>query len=118
VRINAEDPARDYVPTPGRISRFRAPLGPGTRFDTHVEEGTVVPPFYDSLLGKLIVWDHDRPGAIARALRALGELELEGLPTTREAAIEILRSEAFASGRYSTSYLSEAGPKLAAPTAP
>jgi acetyl-CoA carboxylase, biotin carboxylase subunit len=71
VRINAEDPARDFVPAPGAITGFRAPLGPGIRVDTFVEAGYTVPPFYDSLLGKLIVWDEDRPAAISRALRGL-----------------------------------------------
>jgi acetyl-CoA carboxylase biotin carboxylase subunit len=107
IRLNAEDPERDFAPAPGRVTRFRPALGPGIRLDTHVEDGAEIPPFYDSLLGKLIVWDEDRPNAIARALRALGELEVEGVPTTRELAIEILRSEEFASGRYSTSFLAE-----------
>jgi acetyl-CoA carboxylase, biotin carboxylase subunit len=114
VRINAEDPARDFAPAPGRITRFRPPLGPGVRLDTFVEDGTDVPPHYDSLLGKLIVWDETRPEAIARTLRALGELQLEGVPTTRELAMDILRSEEFASGRYSTGFLAEAGARLPA----
>jgi acetyl-CoA carboxylase, biotin carboxylase subunit len=114
VRINAEDPARDFAPAPGRIGRFRPPLGPGVRLDTFVEDGTDVPPHYDSLLGKLIVWDETRTEAIARALRALGELQLEGVPTTRELARDILRSEEFASGRYSTDFLAEAGARLPA----
>ena len=114
VRLNAEDPARDFIPTPGTITRFRPPLGPGVRLDTYVEEGTLVPPHYDSLLGKLIVWDESRPEAIARALRALGELQLDGIPTTRALAIDVLRSEGFASGRYSTEYLAEAAAALPA----
>ena len=118
IRLNAEDPARDFAPTPGRITRFRAPDGPGIRLDTYVEEGTVVPPYYDSLLGKLIVWDESRPETIARTLRALGELQLDGMPTTRELAIDVLRSEGFASGRYSTEYLAEARAALPALAAP
>jgi acetyl-CoA carboxylase, biotin carboxylase subunit len=114
VRLNAEDPSRDFVPSPGLITRFRPPLGPGIRLDTYVEEGTTVPPHYDSLLGKLIVWDESRPEAIARALRALGELQLDGIPTTRALAIDVLRSEGFATGRYSTSYLVEAASALPA----
>ena len=114
VRINAEDPARDFAPAPGRITRFLPPLGPGVRLDTFIEDGTDVPPHYDSLLGKLIVWDETRPEAIARALRALGELQLEGVPTTRELALDILRSEEFASGRYSTGFIEEAGARLPA----
>jgi acetyl-CoA carboxylase biotin carboxylase subunit len=114
VRLNAEDPKRDFAPAPGRIARFRPPLGPGVRLDTYVEEGSEIPPHYDSLLGKLIVWDESRPEAIVRALRALGELQLEGVPTTRELAIDVLRSEGFANGRYSTEYLAEAAAALPA----
>jgi acetyl-CoA carboxylase biotin carboxylase subunit len=107
IRINAEDPARGFAPAPGVIERFHAPLGPGVRVDTHVEDGAVIPPYYDSLIAKVIVWDDERLAAIRRCSRALGELELEGLPTTREAALEILGSEAFRSGDYSTSFLEE-----------
>src|SRR4051812_5177533 len=114
VRLNAEDPRNDFAPAPGRIERFRPPLGPGVRLDTWIEDGTTVPPHYDSLLGKLVVWDETRPQAIERALRALGELELDGVPTTRELAIDILRSEEFGSGRYSTGYLAEAAERLPA----
>ena len=114
VRINAEDPTRDFIPAPGRIERFRPPLGPGVRVDTHIEDGAVVSPYYDSLLAKLVVWAETREAAIARTLRALGELELRGVPTTREVAIDVLRSEEFASGRYSTSFLSEARGRLTA----
>jgi acetyl-CoA carboxylase, biotin carboxylase subunit len=107
VRLNAEDPARGFAPSPGVIERFRPPLGPGIRLDTHVEEGSVIPPYYDSLVAKLIVWDEDRAATIERTLRALGELELRGVATTREVAIEILESDEFRSGRYSTSFLDE-----------
>jgi acetyl-CoA carboxylase, biotin carboxylase subunit len=114
IRINAEDPSRDFLPVPGRIERFRAPLGPGVRVDSHLEDGAVVPPNYDSLLAKVVVWDTDRPGAIDRALRALTELEVVGVPTTGAAARDILRTEEFQSGRYSTSFLEEAGRRLPA----
>ncbi len=116
VRINAEDPTRDFLPMPGRIERFRPPLGPGVRVDTHIEDGAVIPPNYDSLLAKVIVWDTDRPSAIDRCLRALAELEVVGIPTTRAAAIDILRTEEFAGGRYSTSFLEEEGRRLPALT--
>jgi acetyl-CoA carboxylase biotin carboxylase subunit len=114
IRLNAEDPRNDFAPAPGRVTRFRPPLGPGVRFDTHLEDGYLVPPHYDSLLGKLIVWDETRPQAIERGRRALGELVLEGVPTTRELAIDILGSEEFGSGRYSTGYLAEAAGRLPA----
>ena len=92
---------------PGTITRFRPPLGPGVRVDTFVEDGTTIPPYYDSLIAKLVVWDSDRPAAIARAERALEETVIEGVPTTRELALAILRSEEFRSGAYSTSTLAE-----------
>ena len=114
IRINAEDPTRGFAPSPGRIERFRPPLGPGVRVDTFVEDGTTIPPHYDSLIGKLIVWDEDRDSTIERALGALGELELRGVPTTRDAAIEILASEEFRSGDYSTSFLEDARARLPA----
>jgi acetyl-CoA carboxylase biotin carboxylase subunit len=109
VRINAEDPARDFAPSPGRVERLQAPGGPGVRLDTHVQAGTAIPPSYDSLIAKLVVWDVDRPAAIARGLRALGELEIEGVATTRDFAIDVLRSDAFRSGSYTTSYVDELG---------
>jgi acetyl-CoA carboxylase biotin carboxylase subunit len=114
VRLNAEDPRNDFAPAPGLVERMRPPLGPGVRLDTHVEDGYLVPPHYDSLLGKLIVWDETRQQAIDRMLRALGELVLEGVPTTRELAIDVLRSEEFSSGRYSTGFLAEAADRLPA----
>ncbi|WP_395661551.1 acetyl-CoA carboxylase biotin carboxylase subunit [Aestuariivirga sp.] len=83
VRINAEDPAKNFMPSPGTVTALRVPGGPGTRFDTMLYQGYQVPPFYDSLLGKLIVWDETREGAIARMARALSELEVEGLSTTK-----------------------------------
>jgi acetyl-CoA carboxylase biotin carboxylase subunit len=116
IRINAEDPARQFMPVPGRIERFRPPLGPGVRIDTHIEDGAVIPPNYDSLLAKLIVRDADRPSAIDRALCALAELEVVGVPTTAAAARDVLRTEEFAAGRYSTSFLEEAGRRLPALT--
>jgi acetyl-CoA carboxylase biotin carboxylase subunit len=114
VRINAEDPARDFTPSPGRIVRFTPALGPGVRVDAWAEDGCVVSPFYDSLLGKLIVWDVDRARTISRCLRALAEFQIQGVATTIPAAIDILRSEEFQSGRYSTSYLAEVADRLPA----
>jgi len=116
IRINAEDPAREFMPVPGTIERFRPPLGPGVRVDTHIEDGAVIPPNYDSLLAKLIVRDADRQSAIDRALCALAELELVGVPTTATAARDVLRTEEFAAGRYSTTFLEEAGRNLPALT--
>jgi acetyl-CoA carboxylase biotin carboxylase subunit len=118
VRINAEDPSREFAPAPGVVERLRPPLGPGVRFDSHVQDGSVISPHYDSLLAKLIVLAEDRPAAIARALRALDELELRGMPTTREVAMEILDSDVFRSGDYSTSFIEEQEGRLAALAAP
>ena len=114
LRINAEDPSRDFAPAPGRIERFRPPLGPGVRVDTFVEDGTTISPYYDSLIAKVIVRDATRPLAIERARRALSEFEIEGVPTTRAVLFEILASEEFRSGDYSTSFLEEAGARLPA----
>jgi acetyl-CoA carboxylase biotin carboxylase subunit len=107
IRINAEDPARGFAPAPGLVRRFRPPLGPGVRVDTAIEDGFEIPPYYDSLIAKVIVSDEDRPAAVARAIRALGELEVDGIPTTRELALDVLRSDGFAAGEYSTGYLDE-----------
>ena len=83
VRINAEDPAKNFLPQPGTVSGLAIPGGPGTRFDTMLYQGYQVPPFYDSLLGKLIVWDESRSAALSRLRRALGELQVGGLKTTK-----------------------------------
>jgi acetyl-CoA carboxylase, biotin carboxylase subunit len=82
VRINAEDPANNFMPFPGVVGALRVPGGPGVRFDTMLYSGYAIPPFYDSLLGKLIVWAEDRAHAIDRLNRALGELKVEGVKTT------------------------------------
>jgi acetyl-CoA carboxylase biotin carboxylase subunit len=107
IRLNAEDPADGFRPAPGRIEHFARADGPGVRIDTFVESGIVIPPFYDSLIAKLAVWDSDRPAAIVRAERALRETVIDGVPTTRDVALEVLASEAFRSGDYSTSTLEE-----------
>ena len=105
IRLNAEDPEHDFRPSPGRIEHFRPPEGPGVRVDTFVESGAVIPPYYDSMIAKVIVWDTDRPAAVARAERALRETVVDGVPTTRDLALEVLASEQFRSGDYSTSTL-------------
>ncbi len=112
-RINSEDPAADFRPAAGTVSRYRPPLGPGVRLDTHLYEGYRVPPFYDSLLAKLIVWGADREQAIGRAHRALTEFEIDGVRTTRELFIDVCADPVFRSGAYSTAFLEQAAPRLA-----
>ncbi|XWN29129.1 MAG: acetyl-CoA carboxylase biotin carboxylase subunit [Devosia sp.] len=82
VRINAEDPANNFMPFPGRVEGLRVPGGPGVRWDSMLYQGYEIPPFYDSLLGKLIVWGEDRAHALDRLAGALRELHVDGLKTT------------------------------------
>ena len=105
VRINAEDPAKNFQPAPGTVTSLRVPGGPGTRFDTMLYQGYQVPPFYDSLLGKLIVWDETRAGAIARMARALDELEVEGLSTTKPLHQLLAQDESVAKADFHTRWL-------------
>lgn len=112
VRLNAEDPSRNFLPNPGTLTRFRPALGPGIRVDTHGFEGYEIPAYYDSLLAKVIAWAEDRPTAIGRSLRALSEFEIEGVRTTRELAMEILTDNEFKRGSYTTGLLREAEPRL------
>jgi acetyl-CoA carboxylase, biotin carboxylase subunit len=105
VRICAEDPSKGFQPGPGTISALRVPGGAGVRFDTMLYQGYTVPPFYDSLLGKLIVWDEDRASAIARMSRALDELAVEGLPTTRPLHIALARDPDVARADFHTRWL-------------
>jgi acetyl-CoA carboxylase biotin carboxylase subunit len=104
-RINSEDPDNDFRPSPGRITTFRIPGGPGVRFDSHVQTGYIVPPNYDSLLGKLIVHAPSRIEAIARMCRALDELVVEGVRTTIPMHRRILRNPDFIEGRVDTSWV-------------
>ena len=101
-RINAEDPSNNFAPAPGMITAWRPPSGDGIRVDTHVEAGYVVPPYYDSLLAKLIVRGRDRGDAIARMLAALRAFHVEGVPTTIPMHVAILQSDAFRSNNYDT----------------
>lgn len=96
-RINAEDPGRGFLPTPGQISSFRAPSGPGVRLDGGVEAGSVVPPLYDSLFAKLIVSGATRDEALRRARRALREFEIEGIATVLPFHRAVIEDAAFAS---------------------
>ncbi|MEB4615312.1 ATP-binding protein, partial [Leucobacter sp. M11] len=95
-RINAEDPARGFLPAPGTVTRFEAPSGPGVRLDTGVGAGSTVPPVFDSLLAKLVVTGQDRAEAIRRARRALAEFAIEGLPTVLPFHRAVLEAADFA----------------------
>jgi acetyl-CoA carboxylase biotin carboxylase subunit len=108
-RINAEDPDHDFRPGAGTIERFNPPGGPGVRFDTHAYAGYEVPPFYDSLLGKLVVWGPTREAAIARGRAALGELAVDGVVTNLPIHRALLESEPFLSGRFTTNLLDRVG---------
>jgi acetyl-CoA carboxylase biotin carboxylase subunit len=108
-RINAEDPEHDFRPSAGTIERYLAPGGPGVRMDSHLFAGYEVPPFYDSLLGKLIVWGQTREIAIARSLVALDELVLDGIITNVAIHQALLRSDAFIEGRMTTNLLDRVG---------
>jgi acetyl-CoA carboxylase biotin carboxylase subunit len=101
-RINAEDPANNFAPAPGTVTVWQPPSGDGIRVDTHVEPGYVVPPFYDSLLAKLIVTAPARDAAIAKMIGALRAFRVEGVPTTIPMHIQILGSDAFKTGAYDT----------------
>jgi acetyl-CoA carboxylase, biotin carboxylase subunit len=106
-RINAEDPDNGFAPNPGKVATFRAPGGFGVRMDTHIESGYTIPPFYDSMIGKLICWGKDRDEAIARTVRALDELVVDGIITTAPFHKKILESEKFRSGDFNTAFVSE-----------
>ena len=106
IRINAEDPVK-FLPSPGRITKLDAPDGFGVRFDAGYAEGDEVSQYYDNLIGKLIVWGKDRPTAIARTIRALEEMRVEGVATTIPADLAILRHADFAAVTHSTKWVEE-----------
>ncbi len=106
-RINAEDPENEFFPSPGELTRFDLPAGPGIRIETGYVAGGAVSPYYDSLLAKLIVHGRDRPQAVARSIQALSELRVEGVATTRDVHLRLLRDSAFADGPVSTSWLEQ-----------
>jgi acetyl-CoA carboxylase biotin carboxylase subunit len=108
-RITAEDPANNFQPQAGEISAYRSPSGPWVRFDSHLYAGYEVPPYYDSLLGKLIVWGATREEAIARSRAALRELEIDGVATTRDFFLGLLESPSFLNGAVTTSMLDDVG---------
>lgn len=104
-RINAEDPENNFMPRPGVISGMSLPGGMGVRVDTHLYDGYEIPPFYDSLIAKLIVWGEDRRQAIRRMERALGEFRMEGIKTTIPFHKKVMRDEEFVKGNFDTHFL-------------
>jgi acetyl-CoA carboxylase biotin carboxylase subunit len=106
-RLNAEDPDADFMPSPGEVEVFELPGGPGVRVDTAVYPGYRVPPFYDSLIAKLIVWGRDRDEAIARGRCALREFRIEGIKTTIPFHLRVLEAPSFLAGEYHTDSVSE-----------
>ena len=106
-RINAEDPDNNFMPSPGEVTFLDVPGGPGVRVDSAVYGGYKIPPFYDSMVGKLIVWALTRDEAISRARRALREYRLEGIKTTIPLHLRLLEDKAFKSGDYHTGYLED-----------
>jgi len=104
-RINAEDPDHNFKPSPGKITTFLAPGGPGVRWDSHIYQGYTVPPHYDSMVGKLIIHRHTRKQAIEVARRALQELTLEGITTTAGLFQRILDHSDFCAGEVDTGFI-------------
>lgn len=106
-RINAEDPTRQFMPSPGTIHSYLPPSGNGVRVDSACYPGYSIPPFYDSMIAKLIVWAPDRQQAVARMLRALDEFEIEGVKTTIPFHVALLQNEKFQNADVSTRFLEQ-----------
>jgi acetyl-CoA carboxylase biotin carboxylase subunit len=106
-RINAEDPRHNFRPAPGRITGWLPPGGPGVRVDSHVYTGYEIPPFYDSLIGKLIVWGVDRDHALRRLRRALSECAITGIPTTIDFHLALLDRPEFQRGEVYTKFVEQ-----------
>jgi acetyl-CoA carboxylase biotin carboxylase subunit len=104
-RINAEDPEKEFRPSPGKIEYLHMPGGFGVRVDSHIYSDYVIPPYYDSLIAKLIVWGTDRDHAIARSKRALEEFTIEGIKTTIPFHRQVLENEHFIKSDYDTSFI-------------
>ena len=106
-RINAEDPSKDFLPSAGTIKTYNQPSGPGTRVDSCVFQGCKIPPYYDSLVAKLICHGRDRSSAISRLKRSLDEFVIEGVSTTIDLHKKILRNEDFVNSKYDVNWLSK-----------
>ncbi len=104
-RINAEDPEKNFMPSPGRITLYLIPGGPGVRVDSAAYQGYAIPPFYDSMIAKLIVWEENREAAITRMLRALEEFEIQGVKTTIPFHTIVLNHPDFQRGEFYTNFI-------------
>ena len=105
-RITAEDPVK-FIPSPGKITKYIAPGGRNVRMDSHVYQGYTVPPTYDSMIGKLIVWGENREKAIAKMKNSLSELQIEGIKTVRDFHLKMMENEDFVNNNFDTNYLSK-----------
>jgi acetyl-CoA carboxylase biotin carboxylase subunit len=115
-RVNAEDPARNFQPSPGLITAYHPPGGPGVRVDTHIYAGYTVPPYYDSLLAKVIVQGNDREEAIARMRQALDSFIIEGVTTTIPFLARVMHHPDFVAGKVDTKFLEREPQLLKDPT--
>ena len=106
-RINAEDPDNNFIPSPGKVTEYHSPGGPGVRVDSHLYKGYTIPPYYDSLIAKIIVHAEDRKSAILRMKRALEEYIIEGIKTTIPFHLKVLDNGDFQKGEYSTKFIEE-----------
>ncbi|MCX7036650.1 MAG: acetyl-CoA carboxylase biotin carboxylase subunit [Proteobacteria bacterium] len=109
-RINAEDPLRDFAPSPGRVRRAQWPEGVGLRVDTHIQDGSMVPPFYDSLMGKIIAHGVDRAAAVAQLQQALADTQIDGVATNIRFHQRVLADAEFQAGGIDTGYVGRLGP--------
>ena len=108
-RINAENPDRNFSPSPGKITTFHLPGGIGVRVDTHAYEGYMIPPYYDSMIAKLIVTADTRDEAIARMYRALDEFVIEGIASTIPFHKKVMKNKKFIEGNFDTGFIEKEG---------
>ena len=111
-RINAEDPARHFMPCPGKITGLHLPGGNGIRVDTAVYNDYAIPPYYDSMIAKIIVYDKDRHNAIRKMISALGEVAIEGVKTNVDFLYELLNQPDFQEGNITTDFIPQHYPDL------
>ena len=109
IRINAEDPEKNFRPSPGKIEVLHLPGGPGIRIDTHIYQGYVIPPYYDSLIAKMIAWGRTREEAIKRLNRAINETLIKPIKTTLSLHKKIINNRRFIEGELHTKFLEEMG---------